>query len=124
MNTSQQSFIPAPYSEWSCRTLSNILLNFNWIDAKNNELLSQYYCPPIQQAQPAYVGSPMLVASGDHPVTCNCPHCHQPIVTRVKKNNGLMVWLAAGGLCIVGCICGCCLIPFCINDLKVWKIKN
>jgi hypothetical protein len=22
----------------------------------------------------------------------------------------------------LGCFCGCCLIPFCLDDLKVWNI--
>lgn len=48
-----------------------------------------------------------------------CPYCHQSIVTRIEKTNGAMVWLASIGLCLFGFILGCCLIPFCIDGIKV-----
>eukprot|EP00198_Chlamydomonas_reinhardtii_P013558 XP_001702895.1 predicted protein [Chlamydomonas reinhardtii] len=31
---------------------------------------------------------------------------------------GLGTWLIAGGICLVGGIFGCCLIPFCVDGLK------
>ena len=130
MNINHDTSMPPPYGEWSYHSVENILLRFHWIDTKINDpppteyyRQTQYSSPPIQQVQPLYVGNSMIVASGAYPMACNCPHCHQSIVTRVERNNGLVVWLAAGGLCLFGFICGCCLIPFCINDLKVWKSK-
>jgi lipopolysaccharide-induced tumor necrosis factor-alpha factor len=78
-----------------------------------------YPNPTIQQEQPLPIGNPMMTAAGDYPFTCTCPYCQQPIVTKAEKDSGLAVWLAAGTLCVFGCIFGCCLIPFCIDDLKV-----
>jgi hypothetical protein len=94
-----------------------MIMKFNLIDATiNNETLpSSYY----QQAKPLPTGNPMMIIASDYPVACDCPHCHHSIVTKVEKNNGLFAWLVASGLCLAGCCCGCCLIPFCIDDLKV-----
>ncbi len=78
-----------------------------------------YPNPTFQQTQPLPVGTPVMTTTGDYPVTCTCPHCQQSIVTRVEKDTGLLAWLAAGALCVFGCFCGCCLIPFCVDDLKV-----
>ena len=60
----------------------------------------------------------MPVIYGHFPVATRCPHCHADVVTRVEKHSGLMTWLSCGGLACVGCWLGCCLIPFCIDDLK------
>ncbi|CAF0992733.1 unnamed protein product [Adineta ricciae] len=55
----------------------------------------------------------------DHdPTSCLCWNCHQRIVTRTEKKIGYLPWI----ICMaIGCLCcwlGCCLIPFCIRDLK------
>jgi len=75
--------------------------------------------PNIQQGQPLPIGNPMVGAASNYPIACNCPYCHQPIVTKPEKDSGLAVWLPAIILCLFGCFCGCCLIPFCVDDLKV-----
>jgi lipopolysaccharide-induced tumor necrosis factor-alpha factor len=62
---------------------------------------------------------PIMKPSSNQPVPCTCPYCHQSIVTRVEKSNGLVVWLAATGICLLGCALGCCLIPFFIDGIKV-----
>ncbi|NXU38845.1 LITAF factor, partial [Drymodes brunneopygia] len=54
----------------------------------------------------------------DQPVQMRCPSCGDLIVTRLSYNAGALTWLSCGGLCLVGCIGGCCLIPFCIKALK------
>jgi len=70
------------------------------------------------------VGTHMLITTqsilyGDMPIQCICPHCQQPIVTRVEKRTGLISWLICGGIFLVGGGLGCCLIPFCVDSLKV-----
>ncbi|XP_006822651.1 LITAF domain-containing protein-like [Saccoglossus kowalevskii] len=54
----------------------------------------------------------------DVPIQQQCPSCHQHIVTRMDYEFGLLVWLIAGLICIVGGWLGCCLIPFCIPALQ------
>ena len=40
-------------------------------------------------------------------------------VSKVHHESGLGTWLACGGICLFGCWAGCCLIPFCLDDLRV-----
>ncbi|CAF2775519.1 unnamed protein product [Rotaria sp. Silwood2] len=58
---------------------------------------------------------------GQEPVQCTCPNCHSFIRTSVRHRDGLLVWLSCGVLIFVGCICGCCLIPFCIPNIKNYQ---
>ncbi|NWV21092.1 LITAF factor, partial [Origma solitaria] len=66
--------------------------------------------------QTVYVQQPVLFY--DRPVQMCCPSCNQMIVTRLSYDAGALTWLSCGGLCLLGCIVGCCLIPFCIDALK------
>merc|ERR1712002_358114 len=52
------------------------------------------------------------------PVQTTCPFCQQTIMTRVRYESGGLTWLAAGGIALMGCWLGCCLIPFCIDEAK------
>ncbi len=40
--------------------------------------------------------------------------------TLVKGEPGPGAWLAAIGIALLGCFCGCCLIPFGIESMKVF----
>lgn len=53
-----------------------------------------------------------------HPAQTQCPYCEQYITTEVSKVIGSTVWLACVVSTCLGCIAGCCLIPFCINTFK------
>ena len=39
-------------------------------------------------------------------------------MTRCEHESGLATWLVCGGCCLFGLWLGCCLIPFCLNDMK------
>nr|XP_033770544.1 LITAF domain-containing protein-like [Geotrypetes seraphini] len=54
----------------------------------------------------------------DTPTITVCPACRQNITTRIERSPGLMTWLLCGGLALVGCIAGCCLIPFCVGSCQ------
>ncbi|PNH06760.1 Lipopolysaccharide-induced tumor necrosis factor-alpha factor [Tetrabaena socialis] len=70
---------------------------------------------PVQAPQ----GPPPLpVYWPPHPTTVHCPTCNTMVNTTTVKEPGLGTWMIAGGLCIVGCSFGCCLIPFCVDSLK------
>ena len=45
-----------------------------------------------------------------------CPACRHNIVTAVHYENGLFAWLICLLICLIGGICGCCLIPFCMHE--------
>ncbi|TRY78869.1 hypothetical protein TCAL_10651 [Tigriopus californicus] len=73
--------------------------------------------PPAQEAQQIVV--PLQL--GDEPAKLKCPQCHQMIKTRVTSSSGLGAWLACAGCAIFGLVFGCCLIPFCIDSMKVYN---
>ena len=56
---------------------------------------------------------------GVTPASCNCPNCHQNVVTRTEYEVGLFAWLIAGIIFIcAGFICCLCFIPFCVDSMK------
>ncbi|KAI6191423.1 Lipopolysaccharide-induced TNF factor [Aphelenchoides bicaudatus] len=74
--------------------------------------------PVFVQPQPqpfVYVSDP---AYGPRPVSVTCPQCHQNVITHVRYSPGLLAWLICAGCVIFGCIFGCCLIPFCVDDCQ------
>lgn len=77
--------------------------------------------PPVRHVpQPTNVTyvlqQPNVVLSvRDIPVRCVCPNCRANILTQLKYESGIAAWLIAGGLCLFGLGCGCCLLPFCID---------
>merc|ERR1711962_1994795 len=74
--------------------------------------------PPVVQV----VHTQQVIAQphrfGRDPLPTVCPHCNQSVTTKVEYKNGLATWLICGGCAIFGCWLGCCLIPFCVNDMK------
>ncbi|CAH1763637.1 13743_t:CDS:2 [Entrophospora sp. SA101] len=55
----------------------------------------------------------------DEPTMTTCPHCNAIVLSRVKFEPGSATWLSSLGLFFFGITsCCCCLVPFCINDLK------
>jgi lipopolysaccharide-induced tumor necrosis factor-alpha factor len=75
---------------------------------------SPVYTTPVTQV----VVLPPQPKFGDVPVRCVCPNCQREIVTVTSRQNGLFTWLLVGGLCLIGCVLGCCLIPLCIDSAK------
>lgn len=63
---------------------------------------------PILCVYPYVLGATRLCNVQDAPLLPPCP-C---------RAAGLGTWLIAGGLAFVGCIFGCCLIPFCVDSCK------
>ncbi|KAK7825851.1 hypothetical protein U0070_008607 [Myodes glareolus] len=63
-----------------------------------------------------YVQQP--VSFFDRPVQMCCPSCSKMIVTQLSYNAGALTWLSCGSLCLLGCIAGCCFIPFCVDALQ------
>ncbi|CAG5112200.1 Oidioi.mRNA.OKI2018_I69.chr2.g6443.t1.cds [Oikopleura dioica] len=65
---------------------------------------------PNQPTNPRHLGS--------EPMFCVCPHCKKEGMSSTQKDTGLGNHLGALGCIIVGCVLGCCFIPYCIDDLK------
>lgn len=85
----------------------------------------QAYPPPppqgMQQGTTIVVGAPAVTVMGgfhEVPMNVTCPQCHQAVVTRTSYETGTLTWLICGGLVLLGCWLGCCVIPFCVNGCK------
>ncbi|CAH8668298.1 unnamed protein product [Schistosoma margrebowiei] len=78
----------------------------------NNSILPPEY-PKVFTDQP----TPKVTFS-DIPVTLRCPSCGLNTLTTLEYKNGLLTYLASGGICLIGGFFGCCLIPCCINGCK------
>jgi len=79
------------------------------------------YGHPQQGQTTVVVTQPVVIHPAHYrgvPVSVTCPHCRAQVVTAVSYTTGLLVWLLCLGLLLIGCWLGCCLIPFCIDDLK------
>ncbi|XP_042293389.1 lipopolysaccharide-induced tumor necrosis factor-alpha factor isoform X2 [Sceloporus undulatus] len=74
-----------------------------------------YPVGPPHPVQTVYIQNPLVFH--DRPVQMCCPSCRRVIVTHVTHNAGALTWLSCGGLCLLGCWFGCCLIPFCVDAL-------
>ncbi|XP_060799118.1 U11/U12 small nuclear ribonucleoprotein 25 kDa protein isoform X1 [Neoarius graeffei] len=53
-----------------------------------------------------------------YPSQTQCPYCEQYITTEVSTVIGNTTWLMCLASAFIGCIAGCCLIPFCISEFK------
>ena len=68
--------------------------------------------PPPGQGMPPPMGQPqppqqvVVVVSapnyGPHPIDMMCPHCQCQIRTSTESEPGVMAWILAGVLCVVG----------------------
>lgn len=45
----------------------------------------------------------------------HCPYCGRTGPTIIEYKSGLLAYLSCTGLVLGGCVCGCCVIPFCLN---------
>ncbi|CAI2177600.1 13203_t:CDS:2 [Funneliformis geosporum] len=59
-----------------------------------------------------------LEALRTEPVVTTCPHCRQVVLSSVRFEIGGCTWLTSFALFFLGFGGGCCLIPFCITDMK------
>ncbi|ODM92307.1 Lipopolysaccharide-induced tumor necrosis factor-alpha factor [Orchesella cincta] len=91
-----------------------------------------FYQPPVQAApyQPQPQAAPVLMVGqtqpqvvvvgttslGTHKARITCRNCRNEIQTSTDKKPSIFSWISAGVLCIFGCVCGCCLIPFCVDS--------
>ncbi|KAK7134589.1 hypothetical protein R3I93_017879 [Phoxinus phoxinus] len=52
------------------------------------------------------------------PARVKCPSCHKTVTTEIRYKVGSNAFLFCGLLSVVGCLAGCCLIPFCMDRFK------
>ncbi|XP_029364198.1 cell death-inducing p53-target protein 1-like [Echeneis naucrates] len=52
------------------------------------------------------------------PCRTQCPQCQQFIVTEISTAVSSVTWMVCWMTALVGCVGGCCLIPFCMDSMK------
>ncbi|XP_040047378.2 cell death-inducing p53-target protein 1-like [Gasterosteus aculeatus] len=52
------------------------------------------------------------------PCRTQCPECKQYIITETFTSVSSVTWLVCFMAAMVGCVAGCCLIPFCMDSFK------
>ncbi len=72
-----------------------------------------YQQPYQQQPQVVVVNGPALIT--DHNF---CRVCNRHTQTKTEYESGLGTWLICLGFILFGLWLGCCLIPFCVDELK------
>jgi len=45
-----------------------------------------------------------------------CPHCNAEIESSTQATPGLIAYISAGVIALLGCFWGCCLIPCCFDE--------
>merc|ERR1719315_417778 len=73
----------------------------------------QGFAPPVT-TNVMHVPAPQF---GSDPVTTVCRNCHANITTSTSSETGVIAWVSAGVLCLIGCWC-CFWIPLGMNSLK------
>ncbi|XP_026211583.1 uncharacterized protein LOC113159214 [Anabas testudineus] len=53
-----------------------------------------------------------------HPCRTQCPECQQFIMTETFTSISSVTWLVCFMTALIGCVAGCCLIPFCMERFK------
>ncbi|XP_002739639.1 lipopolysaccharide-induced tumor necrosis factor-alpha factor homolog [Saccoglossus kowalevskii] len=76
--------------------------------------------PPPYTTQPITQTNVTVITTSfrDYPVRTICNVCSYEVISRVHYDDGILVWLSAGVICLLGGWLGCFLIPFCIDGLK------
>mmetsp|Transcript_52573 Transcript_52573/g.128960 ORF Transcript_52573/g.128960 Transcript_52573/m.128960 type:complete len:120 (+) Transcript_52573:79-438(+) len=79
--------------------------------------------PPQQQQQQGTPGGATVVQQapvfGRTPVQTTCPSCQQSVQTTCVLKPGIACHLGAMAICwLFGLWCGCCLLPYMIDDAK------
>lgn len=67
-----------------------------------------------------------VVPGGDIPIPLlrsdpgcvQCPYCGRTGPTIVEYKSGLLAYISCVGLTAMGCICGCCLVPFVLRPTR------
>ena len=71
----------------------------------------------IHPGNPIIIKQPHKIKT-KHPQTVVCQHCNETVLTTTQSQVGLITWLSAGAAIVFGFWLGCCLIPFCVEDLQ------
>lgn len=84
-----------------------------------------YMLPPFQENGPLGGGMPgeeravvALESLGETPAVTKCPSCQEVVFTETRKRVGETMWLICCLCSMIGCVAGCCVIPFFVDRLR------
>ena len=83
----------------------------------NSEIPMGSYVSPPQQPVVFHNPNRLNVWTRD-PQLAVCRRCGVEVLTNVVFKSGAWTWLGCLGMAMVGCVYGCCLAPFCIDEAK------
>ncbi|KAL6102598.1 uncharacterized protein ACO6RY_02177 [Pungitius sinensis] len=100
-------------------------------DAKNEVVIAPRHMVsdvPLPSSTIFYVESPPNIPAPTvildveklphHPCRTQCPECKQFILSETSHSVSSVTWLVCFMAAMVGCVAGCCLLPFCMDSLK------
>ena len=61
---------------------------------------------------------------GSFPAKIKCQFCEKDVKTYQKPVAGMITWFSCGLTALLGCFCGCCLIPKMFLVGKIFKLYN
>ncbi|XP_071374743.1 cell death-inducing p53-target protein 1-like isoform X2 [Centroberyx affinis] len=71
---------------------------------------------------PPSVPAPTVILDKENlpawPSKTQCPECRQFITTEIVSSVSSVTWLVCLMTSLLGCVAGCCLIPFCMDNFK------
>ncbi|XP_038143762.1 uncharacterized protein LOC119785285 [Cyprinodon tularosa] len=70
---------------------------------------------------PAYPAPEVILDVGDLPTESartQCPECKQFVITETLSSVSSVTWLVCFMMALIGCVAGCCLLPFCMKRFK------
>ncbi|XP_059204044.1 uncharacterized protein LOC131983342 isoform X2 [Centropristis striata] len=83
----------------------------------NNPNYNVFYVEP-----PPNVPAPTVILDVDNLPACpcrtQCPQCREFVMTETFTSVSSITWLVCFMTALVGCVAGCCLIPFCMEKFK------
>ncbi|CAI9716857.1 Hypothetical predicted protein [Octopus vulgaris] len=74
--------------------------------------------PVLPQTTVVIQQHPQILHFGESSVQTRCPKCNADIMTSIHYETGNLSWVICLLLSFFACICGCCLIPFCMDSTK------
>ncbi|XP_041828688.1 uncharacterized protein LOC121631717 [Melanotaenia boesemani] len=73
------------------------------------------------EAPPAYP-APAVILDVENlpssPTRTQCPECRQFITTEICTSVSSVTWMVCFMTALIGCVAGCCLLPFCMDRFK------
>ncbi|XP_013879441.1 lipopolysaccharide-induced tumor necrosis factor-alpha factor homolog [Austrofundulus limnaeus] len=109
------------------RTYVNVL---NASDIKGKQGISEPALPPDSndysnvcyiELPPSYPAPTVVLDIANlPPYSCKtqCPECKQFVITETSSSVSSVTWMSCIIAVLVGCVAGCCLIPFCSDKFK------